>query len=164
MKKYWTFLPLLGILLTASACREEYLNPSSATEQQVVNSSDGLIALCNGLQQRYSTGGLLSALYNRVAAGGLTTREFTVLNVGNIEEFNVSLGAGNVTNANAVVRNLWTQSQLVKANADLVLSNAGNAPEAGTQSGIIAYASIFRALALGTLAFRRMERGFADVI
>ena len=152
MKKYWTFLPLLGILLTTNACREEYLNPSSATEQQVVNSSDGLIALCNGLQQRYSTGGLLSVLYNRVAAGGLTTREFTVLNVGNIEEFNVSLGAGNITNANAVVRNLWTQSQLVKANADLVLRNAGNAPEAGTQSGIIAYASIFRALAMGTLA------------
>jgi hypothetical protein len=152
MKKYWTFLPLLGILLATNACREEYLNPSAAAQQQVVTSSDGLIALCNGLQQRYSTGGLLSALYNRVAAGGLTTREFTVLNVGNIEEFNVSLGAGNVTNANAVVRNLWTQSQLVKANADLVLSNAGNAPEAGTQSGIIAYASIFRALALGTLA------------
>jgi hypothetical protein len=152
MKKYWTFLPLLGILLTTNACREEYLNPSSATEGQVVNSSDGLIALCNGLQQRYSTGGLLSVLYNRVAAGGLTTRELTVLNVGNIEEFNVSLGAGNLTNANAVVRNLWTQSQLVKANADLVLRNAGNAPDPGTQSGIVAYASIFRALAMGTLA------------
>src|SRR4028118_416944 len=99
MKKYWTFLPLLGILLTANACREEYLNPSSATEGQVVNSSDGLITLCNGLQQRYSTGGLLSVLYNRVAAGGLTTKELTVLNVGNIEEFNVSSGAGNITNA-----------------------------------------------------------------
>ncbi len=152
MKKYWTFLPLLGILFTTNACREEYLNPSSATEQQVVTSSDGLIALCNGLQQRYSTGGLLSVLYNRVAAGGLTTREFNVLNVGNIEEYNVSLGAGNITNANAVVRNLWTQSQLVKANADLVLSNVGNAPDPGTQSGIVAYASIFRALAMGTLA------------
>jgi hypothetical protein len=152
MKKYWTLFPLLGLLLTANACREEYLNPSSATEQQVVNSSDGLITLCNGLQQRYSTGGLLSVLYNRVAAGGLTTKEFTVLNVGNIEEFNVSSGAGNITNANAVVRNLWTQSQLVKANADLVLRNVSNAPDPGTQSGIVAYASIFRALAMGTLA------------
>jgi hypothetical protein len=152
MKKYWTLFPLLGLLLTANACREEYLNPSSATEQQVVNSSDGLITLCNGLQQRYSTGGLLSVLYNRVAAGGLTTKEFTVLNVGNIEEFNVSSGAGNITNANAVVRNLWTQSQLVKANADLVLRNVSNAPDPGMQSGIVAYASIFRALAMGTLA------------
>ncbi len=151
MKKYWIYLSFLGLLLTGSACREEYLNPSTAAEQQVVNSSDGLITLCNGLQQRYSTSGLLSVLYNRVAAGGLTTRELTVLNVGNIEEFNVSVGAGNVTNANAVVRNLWTQSQLIKANADLVLKNAGNAPEPGTQSGIVAYASIFRALAIGTL-------------
>ena len=118
----------------------------------MVTSSDGLLTLCNGLQARYSTNGLLSVLYNAVAAGGLSTRELTILNVGNIEEYNVSLGAGNVTNANGVVRNLWTQANLVKANADLVLANAGNAPEAGTRSGIVAYASIFRALSIGTLA------------
>ena len=45
------------------------------------------------------------------------------------------------------------QSQLTRANADLVLANAGLvSTDAGTKSGIIAYASIFRALSLGTLA------------
>jgi len=147
-------ISLLAVLLALSlgSCNKEYLNPSSATQNQVVTSSDGLLTLCNGLQARYSTNGLLSVLYNAVAAGGLSTRELTILNVGNIEEYNVSLGAGNVTNANGVVRNLWTQANLVKANADLVLANAGNAPEAGTRSGIVAYASIFRALSIGTLA------------
>ena len=147
-------ISLLAVLLalSLSSCNKEYLNPSSATQNQVVTSSDGLLTLCNGLQARYSTNGLLSVLYNAVAAGGLSTRELTILNVGNIEEYNVSLGAGNVTNANGVVRNLWTQANLVKANADLVLANAGNAPEAGTRSGIVAYASIFRALSIGTLA------------
>jgi len=147
-------ISLLAVLLALSlgSCNKEYLNPSSATQNQVVTSSDGLLTLCNGLQARYSTNGLLSVLYNAVAAGGLSTRELTILNVGNIEEYNVSLGAGNVTNANGVVRNLWTQANLVKANADLVLANAGNAPEAGTRSGIVAYASIFRALSVGTLA------------
>ncbi|MBF9142327.1 RagB/SusD family nutrient uptake outer membrane protein [Hymenobacter properus] len=150
MKKYTILAALLALSL--GSCNKDYLNPSTASQQQVVNSSDGLITLCNGLQARYTTGGLLSVIYNSVAVGGLTTKELTILNVGNIEEYNVSLGAGNVTNSNGVVRNLWTQANLVKANADLVLANAGNAPDAGTRSGIVAYASIFRALSLGTLA------------
>jgi hypothetical protein len=150
MKKI--LLVLVGLSLTMSACDKEYLNPSTASEEQVISSSDALITVCNGMQVRFTTGGALSPLYNTVAAGGLSTRELTVINVGNIEEFNVSLGAGNVTNLNGVVRNLWTQSQLVRANADLVLANASNAAEPGTRSGIVAYASIFRALAIGTLA------------
>ncbi|MBC6989417.1 RagB/SusD family nutrient uptake outer membrane protein [Hymenobacter sp. BT491] len=150
MKRYFLLLSLLALSL--GSCNKEYLNPSSASETQVLTSSDGLITVCNGLQYRYTTGGALSVLYNTVAAGGLTTRELTIINVGNIEEYNVSLGAGNLTNSNGVVRNLWGQAQLVRANADLVLLNAGNAPDAGTRSGIVAYASIFRALALGTMA------------
>ena len=117
-----------------------------------MTSSDGLLTLCNGLQYRYAAGGLLSVLYNATALGGLSTRELAILNVGNIEEYNVNLGSGNVSNSNGVMRNVWTQYQLVRANADLILANAGNAPDAGTRSGIMAYASIFRALALGTLA------------
>ncbi len=150
MKKLSFLAALLS--LTLGACNKEYLNPSTASQAQVVTSSDGLLTLCNGLQYRYATGGLLSVLYNATALGGLSTRELAILNVGNIEEYNVSLGAGNVSNSNGVVRNVWTQCQLVRANADLVLANAGNAPDAGTRSGIVAYASIFRALALGTLA------------
>lgn len=150
MKKLVLFASLLSLAL--SACNKDYVNPSTASQQQVVSNSDGLITLCNGLQSRYTTGGGLSMLYNRAALGGLSTRELAILNVGNIEEFNVSLGAGNVLNSNVVVRNLWTQAQLVKANVNLILQNAGNAPDAGTRSGIVAYASIFRALSLGTLA------------
>jgi hypothetical protein len=150
MKKLLFLAALLS--LTLGACNKEYLNPSTATQTQVVTSSDGLITLCNGLQYRYTTNGLLSVLYNAEALGGLSTRELNILNVGNIEEYNVSLGAGNVSNSNGVVRNLWTQCQLVRANADLVLANVNNAPDAGTRSGIVAYASIFRALSLGTLA------------
>ncbi|RTQ46567.1 RagB/SusD family nutrient uptake outer membrane protein [Hymenobacter gummosus] len=150
MKRYLLLLPLLALGL--GGCNKEYLNPSTASQEQVVATSDGLITVCNGLQYRYTTGGALSPLYNIVASGGLTTRELNVINVGNIEEYNVSLGAGSLTNSNIVVRNLWTQTQLVKANADLVLANAGNAADPGTRSGIVAYASIFRALALGTQA------------
>ena len=104
MKRYLLLLPLLALGL--GGCNKDYLNPSTASQEQVVSTSDGLITVCNGLQYRYTTGGALSPLYNIVASGGLTTRELTILNVGNIEEYNVSLGAGNLTNSNQVVRNL----------------------------------------------------------
>ena len=142
----------LTALLALGACTKDYQNPSTASQPQVVTSSDGLLTLANGLQYRYTTGGGLSVLYNATALGGLSTRELAILNVGNIEEYNVSLGAGNVSNSNGIVRNAWTQCQLVRANADLILANAANAPDAGTRAGLVAYASIFRALALGTLA------------
>ncbi|AYA35738.1 RagB/SusD family nutrient uptake outer membrane protein [Hymenobacter oligotrophus] len=148
MKKYLLLLSLLCIGL--GSCDKEYLDPSAARQQDVLATSDGLITVCNGLQYRYTVGGALSVLYNQVAAGGLSTRELLILNVGNIEEFNVSEGGTSLRTDNGVVRNLWSQTQLVRANADLVLANAGNAGDAGTRSGIVAYASIFRALALGT--------------
>lgn len=152
MKKLLITTILSGLLLTQNACNQEYLNPSSASQPQVVGSVDGLLTLCNGLQYRYTTNGGLSVPYNATSGGGLTTGELAVLNVGNINEANLSTGAGNVTPDNSVVGNLWTQNQLVRANAELILANIGIVTEAGTKSGIVAYASIFRALALGTLA------------
>ena len=152
MKKYILTTALLTVLLTQNACREEYLNPSIATEQQVINSTDGLITLANGLAYRY-TFGRLGVIYNAVAAGGLTTRELRVLNAGNTDEQNLELGIQNVTGGNAVVRNLWATSQIVRSNADVILANASRViQDPGTRSGVIAYASIYKALALGTLA------------
>ncbi|OIN59200.1 RagB/SusD family nutrient uptake outer membrane protein [Arsenicibacter rosenii] len=152
MKKYLLIISLLALTLTQNSCTQEYLNPSTASQPQVVSSTDGLITLCNGLQYRFTTGGAASVLYTTMAIGGLSTKELTVLNVGNLDEFNLSVGAGSVTRGNGTVTNIWTRCQLVRANADLVLANAGNAADAGTKAGIVAYASIFRALALGTLA------------
>lgn len=151
MKKILIPILLAGLLLAQSACNKEYLNPSSINQSQAVSSPEGLMTLCNGLQYRYTTGGALSVLYASTAGAGLTTREDFVLNAGNADEANLALGASNVSNINSVVRNLWTQSHLVRANAELILANTGIVSDAGTKSGIVGYASIFRALSLGTL-------------
>ncbi len=154
MKKLLIFTTMLALLLSQLACQQpQYLNPSSVSQSQAVSSPDGLITLSNGLQYRYTTNGALSVLYNVVAGAGLTTRELNVLNAGNIEELNLQNGGGNVTSGNGVARNLWTQSQLVRANAELILASTSvtdNDP--GTKSGIVGYAAIFRALSLGSLA------------
>jgi hypothetical protein len=150
-----TFFKITTLLAVAAlffgACQKEYLNPSTADEQEVVKDVNGLIALCNGLQYRYTVG-RQSPMYTTVCANGFTTLELDILNAGNTDENFLSIGGSSVVGNNAVVTNLWEQNNLIKSNADLVLRNAGNAGEAATRSGIVAYASIFKALALGNLA------------
>lgn len=152
MKKYIILISLLALTVTQNACQQEFLNPSAASEQQVINSPDGLVTLVNGLQFRYTTT-RAGAIYNAVAAGGLTTRELRVLNAGNTDELFLEQGLNSVQGSNAVVRNLWTSCQLTRASADIVLTNADRViTDAGLKSGVVAYASIFKALSLGTLA------------
>ncbi len=139
-------------MLVATSCNKEYLNPSSASEPQVVNDVNGLIALANGLQYRLTVG-RASPGYALPSAIGLTTKELKVLNAGNTDELNLEAGGLAVQGTNSLVSNLWNQSHLVRANADNILNNVDKvSTDAGTRSGLIAYASIFKALALGNLA------------
>lgn len=152
MKNILLYSILAGMLLTATSCDQEYLNPSAASETQATTDINGLITLCNGIQYRY-TATRAGIIYTSITASGLTTRELTVLNAGNGDEEQLRIGGASITSNNGILRNLWAQNQLVKANADLILKSVGNvAGDAGTKSGITVYASLFRALALGTQA------------
>jgi len=151
MKKTYIYSILAAGMLTVSSCEQkEYLNPSAASETQVVSDVYGLISLANGLQYRYSVGGA-GVAYSMISANGLTTKELLVLNAGNTDLDLLGKGSGNVQGNNAIISNLWAQSHLTKSNADLILKNIDVAVDPGLKSGLIAYASIFRALALGAL-------------
>jgi starch-binding outer membrane protein, SusD/RagB family len=134
-----------------ASCQKEYLNPSTASETQVVSDVDGLIALANNLPLRYAVG-RQSPGYTIIATGGLTTRELTVLNAGNLDEDQLQRGAAGVDGNNAVVRNLWAQLNIVKGNSDLILNNLNKVSDPGFKSGLQAYASIYKAMAIGTMA------------
>jgi len=152
MKKILTIALLSACMLAQSGCQQEYLNPSAATEQQVINSPDGLVTLVNGMQYRY-TFGRAGVIYNSVAASGLATRELRVLNAGNTDELFFEQGLQSVQGSNAIVRNLWASSLLTRNTADIVLANAERViADPALRSGVISYAAIFRALTLGTLA------------
>jgi starch-binding outer membrane protein, SusD/RagB family len=152
MKIHHSLYIVLALVITLpTACNTEYLDPASASETQVVNSVDGLIGLCNGMQYRWSVG-RQSPVYNTIAGSGFTAQEFRLINAGNTDEANLNVGKNSVDGNNAVVRQLWTQSLLTIKEADLVLNNLSKATEPATQLGLKAYASIFKSLALGTLA------------
>ena len=148
MKK--VIISILG-LFVLSACEDTYLDPSSASEQQVVTSQNGLIAMVNGLQAKYTLT-RAGAVYAVVTADGLITKSLRVLNAGNTTEVELEAGGGALLNSNAMVNSLWNQCHLVKSNADLVIQNINNAPDPAVRSGILAAAHLYRGLALGTLA------------
>lgn len=139
-------LPIIGM----NSCKTdtEYLNPSSASEKQVTADLNGLIALANGLQYRYSVS-RLSPVYAMITANGLTTKELKVLNAGNTDEQNLQDGNASVLNSNSIITNLWSQLNVIKGNSDLILNSLSKVGEPGTRSGLQAYASIYKALAIG---------------
>ena len=138
-------------IMGLSSCQKEYLNPSTGSELQVTTDVDGLVALANSLPLRYSVG-RQSPGFTIIAIGGLTTKELTVLNAGNLDEDQLQRGGLGVDGNNAVVRNLWSQLNVVKGNTDLILNNLNKVTDPGIKSGLLAYASIYRALAVGTMA------------
>lgn len=142
-------LPIIG--MTSCKTDTEYLNPSSASEKQVTSDLNGLIALANGLQYRYSIS-RLSPVYAMITANGLTTKELKVLNAGNTDEQNLQDGNASVLASNSVISNLWSQLNVIKGNSDLILNNLDKVGELGTRSGLQAYASIYKGLAIGITA------------
>lgn len=150
MKKIiYTFFTTLAIVF--ASCDKEYVNPSTATEDQITNDVNGLISMANGLQSKYSVG-RASPNYTVPVASGLLTRELVNLNAGNTDEQLLMQGDLGVTGGNGVISNLWNQSLLVAANADIILNNLDKVLDQGTKGGLQAHAALFKALAFGNLA------------
>lgn len=150
MKKLIILL-LLPALFLMPSCQKEFVNPNDADGGELVKSAEGLTALIVGLKKEYSVGAN-SALYNAVACNGLTTRELYVLNTGNGALAALESGKGNVGANNAFLINVWSSCHKVKANAQLLIDNAGNVRETGTTEMIRVYGHVFKAMAIGTMA------------
>ena len=151
IKKYAAFASLLLAFVFFSSCEKDFVNPGAATEAQVLNSADGLIGLTVGIQKRWSVG-RQSPVYATVAGAGFSTFELRLINPGNLAENEVSIGKTDLLGSNGILTNIWEECLLVRNESDKVLANAGKIPDAGVRSGLIAMASIFKALANGTLA------------
>ena len=139
------------IIFLFASCDKEYLNPSAASETQVVNDVNGLISLANGLQYKYTIG-RASPNYTLPTTGGLLGKELINLNVGNTDEQLLMQGGTSVTGSNGVITNLWAQSNLIISNADLILNSLSFVTDQGVRGALQAHASIFKAMALGNLA------------
>lgn len=142
---------LLIATLSQTSCKKDFINPSAVPAAQAFSSAQGLTGVVIGLQRLY-TAGRGSSLYNRVALNGLLTNELIVLNQGNTSEFQLQLGGGSVDGTNTILGGLWTTSNKIIFDADKVIESAATLGDKNYASGLIAYATIFKALALGDLS------------
>ncbi|MEJ7740846.1 MAG: RagB/SusD family nutrient uptake outer membrane protein [Chitinophagaceae bacterium] len=133
------------------SCKKNFNNPNDTLVSDALTNSVGLTGVAVGLQKQYSVT-RVSPLYNLVTANGFSTYELSLRNEGNVDEFNLSKGGINVDGNNNVLGNLWAQDLKVIFDANNVINNAQNLGDKGYASGLIAYASIWKALAYGNLS------------
>jgi starch-binding outer membrane protein, SusD/RagB family len=150
IKKYgWTIVAVTAIFL--SSCKKNYTDPNRATSDKVLSSVSGLTGISVGLQRTYSLG-RASSLYNIVSINGFVTKELLLLNPGNLPEFQLSTGGIAVDGTNTMLSGLWVSSNKIIYEADQVINNAANLTDKGIASGLIGYASIFKALSIGSMS------------
>ena len=163
MKLKNIFFGTLAVAFVAMvSCTKEYTNPNSATKDEVLKSADGILGMCVGLRQSFSTTAT-GALYGSVVCSGLSAKELVVLNTGNGALAAIEAGGGNLGGANGVTANIWTNCNFVKANAQLILDNSGVIADKATQDNVRAYALFFKAMSIGTMA-QFWEKVSTDVI
>lgn len=142
---------ILFTSISLVACKQEFTNPGAITNTNAFSSARGLAGVAVGLQNVYSNG-RLSPVYNGITAAGALTNEFRLMNAGNTDEANLFIGGAAVDNLNGIVGNMWTWNNKVIFDADNVITGANGLGDKNYAAGLIAYASIYKALAIGNLA------------
>ncbi len=150
MKKLLILIAIVPLFMLGG-CEQELLNPNAATSEDVLRSPDGLLGMVVGLKRSFSVGAT-GAVYATISANGMTTKELFVINTGNADLASLEAGAQTLNNNNTFVRNIWATCNVVNANSQILIDNARNIPDAATANTVIAYAHLFKALSIGTLA------------
>lgn len=151
ISKYILRVLAFSMITGGLSCKKDYNPTSTASSSAVLTSVKGLTDVALGLQQWYTTA-RTGLVYNRVTASGILTGELYVVNAGNTDEAQMGTGGNTIPNTNGIVTGIWTVSNKIIFDANNILNNIGVVGTPGYASGLIAYASIFKALAIGDLA------------
>ena len=153
-KRIHPYIPTItGLLLLCcfTACKKNFTDPSGPPSSQVFNSPNALTDAAVGLQNWYSAGrgGLV---YNTITADGLLTNQLYVVNAGNTDEAQLGT-AGAIQNTNGVLTGMWAVCNKIIFDADSVIHQTPRiVTDKNYASGLIAYASVFKAMAIGDMA------------
>lgn len=139
---------LAAVMISATGCKKDYTNPTAATSTQVLSTAKGLAGVAVGLQRTYAA----NVAYGMADANGLVTGETILLNAGNTSELQFSTGGNAVDGTNALLGNLWSSAAKVIYDANNVITSAAGVTDKGYASGLIGYATIYKALSMGALA------------
>ena len=149
--QFVTIAVMLFLTMFQSSCKKDYIDPSRANQDQALTTPRGLTGVVVGLQRVYTLG-RGSTIYNLITINGLITNELIVVNAGNTAEVQLAAGGTSVDGNHTMLTTFWTTCNKVIYDADLVIANANNLTDKNYASGLIAYASIFKALSIGNMS------------
>lgn len=146
--KIFNKIMIAFLVISFASCELDLTNPNAASEDQVLNTKDGLIALAVGIRQVYST----SVLGAEVLYPAVTTRETAAMTTfSSLEE--LEDGGSGLASENERVRRLFSRTMRVKGMAENLIGAVDNVDlSSGARAGLMAYGSLFRAKCLGILA------------
>lgn len=141
---------LLAGLAAAGACDLDLTNPNSPTEELVLTTPDGIVALAVGMQGQFAgTTAGTGMVLNMVRAPGLVTDEISTTTQSLIADRSLVTGVG-IDASFGVVSAPYTNAFRVVRSAEELLANAGNVGlPRGTEAGVLALARTYKAMALG---------------
>src|SRR5688500_6814281 len=151
MHRYIVYATMIAVITAQYSCKRDFTNPAAATEDQVFNSPKGMTGVSIGLQRIY-TAGRASNLYNRITTDGFLTRQLNIINQGNTAEYQLFQGGNAVDGTSSNISGLWTSSNKIIYDADLILQYTDKIADKIDANGLLGYTTIFKALALGDLA------------
>lgn len=145
-------MTMATFLLSAAACKKDYQDPSGPSLDQAYSSPQAITDAAVGLQANYAKD-RTGLIYTTITSGSLLSGETFVTNPGNADEGQLGTGGNTVLNNNVVVTGMWLYTNKILFDAEKVLKATNTViSDKGYASGVIAYTSIFKALALGIQA------------
>ena len=153
LKTYSTYL-FLVLALLGSSCKLDVVNPNAASDQQVLTTGAGIIALSIGIRQAYSTTGLSNLMVDPCVTAREIKGVATFTNVIELEQ-----GGSNVSTPNASILAYWSSMQAIMGMCESVINNAPKVQglDAGTLAGVMGQAYLFKAMSLTGLGMAWQE-------
>lgn len=131
-----------------AGCSLDLTNPNAPSEEQVIQSSDGIITLAVGLQSQYADN-----LNLFLRAPALVTDEWGTRPIALAAD--VSLVTGTPDPTFGVVSDPFAAGYRIARTADILIANAPQVGlGAGLQAGILSLSRLFKAMALGQMALQ----------
>lgn len=144
-----------GLALTAavllSSCSLDLENPNAPTEQEVLSSGDGLVALAVGMQGQYA-----QAIDDYLVTNSLITDEWGTQSRALISYRSLLTGE-NFDRGFGVVEAPWANSYRVIKSANTLLNARDVGFSTNFQAGVRSLAKLFKAMAFGMLAMQYEE-------
>ena len=144
------------LIAITGACELDLQNPNAPTEEEVLNSADGLIAVAVGMQGQFA-----GMVEDHVLTTALVTDEWGTT-VRSLLSYQSLLTGENFDPAFGVVEAPWASTYRVVESANTLLAGAPSVLDGGLETGVMALARLMKAMALGS-ALMQYEQIVIDV-